>query len=85
MSISYILTLIIIVVCAIMLCITALPLPLFCHYCILKGGRVEIWVPTHWDQEKIDGLLVRLGKASNLLTEHLITGLPLMSEPAQEK
>ena len=32
-----------------------------------------------------DGLLVPPGKASNLLTNHLITGKVLMSEPAQEK
>ena len=34
---------------------------------------------------EIDGLLVPPGKASKLLTDHLITGKPLKSEPAQEK
>ena len=34
--------------------------------------------------EEIDGLLVPPGRASNLLTDHLITGYPLMSELAQE-
>ena len=32
------------------------------------------WVPAHWALEEIDGLLVPPGKASNLLTHHLITG-----------
>ena len=44
-----------------------------------------IWVPAHWGLGEIDGLLVPPGKASNLLTEHLITVKPLKSEPAQEK
>ena len=43
-----------------------------------------IWVPAHWGLGEIDGLLVPPGKASNLLTDHLITGYMLMSEPAQE-
>ena len=30
----------------------------------MKGGRAEIWAPTHWDLKKIDGLLVPPGKAS---------------------
>ena len=32
-----------------------------------------------------NGLIVPPGKASNLLNDHLITGLPLMSGSAQEK
>ena len=43
-----------------------------------------IWAPAHWGLGKIDGLLEPQGKASNLLTDQLITGLPLMSEPVQE-
>ena len=35
--------------------------------------------------KEIDGLLVSPGKASLLLTDHLITGYPLRSELAQEK
>ena len=35
--------------------------------------------------KEIDGLLVSPGKASSLLTDHLITGYPLRSERAQEK
>ena len=35
--------------------------------------------------KEIDGLLVSPGKASSLLTDHLITGYPLRSELAQEK
>ena len=35
--------------------------------------------------KEIDGLLVPPGKVSTLLAFHLITGLPLRSEPAQEK
>ena len=30
--------------------------------------------PTHWGLGEIDGLLLPPGKASNLLTDHLITG-----------
>ena len=30
--------------------------------------------PAHWGLEEIDGLLKPPGKASNLLTDHLITG-----------
>ena len=30
--------------------------------------------PAHWGLGEIDGLLVPPGKASNLLTDHLITG-----------
>ena len=41
-----------------------------------KGGRVGIWE---------DGLLVPTVKACTMLTRYLITGLPLRSEPAQEK
>ena len=33
--------------------------------------------------KEIDGLLVHPGKAYTLLTDHLITGLPLWSELAQ--
>ena len=40
--------------------------------------------PANCGLEEIDGLLVPPGKASNLLIDHLITGYPLMSEPAQE-
>ena len=43
-----------------------------------------IWAPAHLGLGEIDGLLVPPGKASNLLADHLITGLPLVSEPAQE-
>ena len=38
----------------------------------------------NWPRE-IDGLLVPLGKAYRLLTDHLITGKPLRSEPPQKK
>ena len=41
--------------------------------------------PVHKGLGEIDGLPVPPGKATNLLTNHLITGFPLMSEPAQEK
>ena len=37
-------------------------------------GRVGVWAPTHWDLGEIYGLLVRPGKVSNLLTDHLVTG-----------
>ena len=37
------------------------------------------------EPKEIDGLLVPPGKASSLLTDQLFTGLPLRSEPAQEK
>ena len=40
--------------------------------------------PAHWGLGEVDGLLVPPGKTSKLLTDHLITGQPLMSEPAQE-
>ena len=35
--------------------------------------------------KEIDGLFVSQGKASSLLTDHLITGYPLRSELAQGK
>ena len=35
--------------------------------------------------KEVSGLLVPPGKASTLLVVHLITGLPLRSEPVQEK
>ena len=35
--------------------------------------------------KEIDGLLVHPGKGYTLLTDHLITGYPLRSEPAQEE
>ena len=38
-----------------------------------KGGWVGIWVPVHWGIGEIDGLFVPPGKASYLLTDHLIT------------
>ena len=41
--------------------------------------------PAHWGLGEIDGLLVPVGKASKLLTEHLITGKALKSELVQEK
>ena len=41
--------------------------------------------PRPLEPGEIDGLLVPPGKASKLLTDHLITGKPLKSEPAQEK
>ena len=41
--------------------------------------------PVPLGPEEIDGLLAPPGKASTLLTDHLIIGLPLWSEPAQEK
>ena len=44
-----------------------------------------IWAPAHWGLGEINGLLDTPGKASNLLTDHLITGQLLKSEPAQEK
>ena len=44
-----------------------------------------IWAPAHCGLGEIDGLLVSPGKASKVLTNHLITGRPLKSEPAQEK
>ena len=51
--------------------LTALPDILeYKHTC----GRVGIWAPAHWCLGEIDGLLVPPGKASNLLTDHLITG-----------
>ena len=37
------------------------------------------------EPKQLDGLLVPPGKAYMLLTDHLITGLPLRSEPAQNK
>ena len=63
-------------------------LPILCEYfCKLhkKGGRMGIKDPALWGLGEIDGLLVPPGKSSNLLTDHLITGKPLMAEPAQEK
>ena len=49
--------------------------------------RVIGWecATAHWGLGEIDGLLVPPGKASKLLTDHLITGKPFKSEPAQEK
>ena len=41
--------------------------------------------PVHLGLGEIDGLLVPLSKASKLLTDHLIAGKPLKSDPAQEK
>ena len=38
--------------------------------------------PANWGLGAIDGLIVPPGKASNLLNDHLITGLPLMSGSA---
>ena len=46
------------------------------------GGRMGIRAAAHRLLGEIDGLLVSPGKASNHLTDHLITGEPLMSEPA---
>ena len=43
---------------------------IFCE----NGGRVVIWAPAHWGLGEIDGLLVPPGKASKLLTDHLMTG-----------
>ena len=43
------------------------------------------WAPAHWGLGEIDGLLVPPGKASYLMTDHLITGYTLLSVPAQEK
>ena len=40
--------------------------------------------PAHRSLGEIDGLLVPPGKASKLMTDNLITGYPLKSEPAQE-
>ena len=34
--------------------------------------------PAHWEIGEIDGLLVSPGKASKLLTDHLITDKPLV-------
>ena len=36
--------------------------------------RVTMRAPVHWGLGEIDGLLMPPGKASNLLTDHLITG-----------
>ena len=36
-----------------------------------SGGNMG---PAHWGLEEMDGLLVPPGKASKLLTDHLITG-----------
>ena len=44
-----------------------------------------IWVPAHLGLGEIYGLLVPPGKASKLLTDHLITGYPLKFEPARKK
>ena len=41
--------------------------------------------PRPFRPKEIDGLLVPPGKASTQLTDHLITGLLLRFEPAQEK
>ena len=43
-----------------------------------KGSRLS-------GPKEIDWLLVPLGKAYTLLTDHLITGKPLWFEPGQEK
>ena len=48
------------------------------------SGGVGIWAPAHWGLGEIDGLLVPPDKASKLLTDQLITGKSLKSEPAQE-
>ena len=40
--------------------------------------------PRQLGTKDIDGLIVPLGKASSLLTDHLITGSPVRSEPAQK-
>ena len=40
--------------------------------------------PANWGLGAIDGVIVPPGKASNLLNDHLITGLLLMSGSAQE-
>ena len=37
------------------------------------SDRVIVRAPVHWGLGEIDGLLVPPGKASNLLTDHLIT------------
>ena len=60
-------------------------LALVCVEPVRKGGRVGIWAPAYWGLGEIDGLLVPPGKASKLLADHLITGKPLKSEPAQGK
>ena len=39
---------------------------------MLEGIIYLSWAPTHWGLGEIDGLLVPPGKASNLLTDHLI-------------
>ena len=44
-----------------------------------------VWALAYWGLGEIDELLVPRGKASKLLTDHLITGKPHKSEPAQEK
>ena len=38
------------------------------------GGWMGIWALAHWGVGEIYWLLVPPGKASNLLTAHLITG-----------
>ena len=53
----------------------------------IEGSRVGIWAPAHWglgDLSLVDWLVVPPGKASKLLTDHLITGETIKSEPAQE-
>ena len=45
----------------------------------------RITTTAHWGLGEIDGLLVPPGKASKLLTSHLIIGKLLKFEPAQEK
>ena len=54
-------------------------------YCYYQKNSIPIFAPAHWSLGEIDGLLVPPGKASKLLTDHLITGLLLQFEPAQEK
>ena len=44
-----------------------------------------MWALAHQGLGEIDRLLVPPGKVSKLLTDHLITGKPLKSDPAQEK
>ena len=52
----------------------------------MKGQLHFVWAPAYWGPGEIDGLPVLPGKASKLLTDHLITGKPLNApEPTQEK
>ena len=45
---------------------------------------IQIIEPRPFEPKDIDGLLVSPGKACPLMTDHLITGQPLRSDPAQE-